>query len=161
MGIALFAPAPVSPVRGKTTAKPDWSAVLARCFDRHGPAVYGLAQRITGNEEVAARLTAEVFAGLEEITDEAALGHCVLADVHRRAVAWARTAPPPPAGGISLEALQVLSAAEREVIGAAYFGGLTYAAVAERLDLPLAEVITLMQQGLRRLAAFTPAASAP
>ena len=159
MGTTLFAPAPISPPRPTATA-PAWGSVLARCFDRHGPAVYGLAQRVTGDAAIAARLTAEVFAGIEEVTDEVSLEHCVLTDVHRRAVAWVRTARVQPTAGITPDALPGLEPAEREVIAAAYFDGLTYSAIAERLGMPVGQVAALMHSGLRRLAAATPAGPA-
>ena len=161
MGHTLFAPAPVSLFRRRPPVASSWEATLAACFDRHGPAVFGLAERVTRDPDVASRLTAEVFAELTEVTDEAALAECILTAVHRRAVDWVRSTTRLPAAGFGQDALVALDAAEREVISAAYFDGLTYTEIAQRLGLPLTQVASLMQQGLRRLAAFNaPAASA-
>lgn len=161
MGQTLFAPAPVSLFRRRPPHASSWETTLAASFDRHGPAVYGLAERVTRNADVASRLTAEVFAELTEVTDEATLEECVLTAVHRRAVEWVRSTRPAPAGGFDQDALVALNAAEREVISAAYFDGETYTEIAQRLGLPVTQVAGLMQQGLRRLAVFNaPAASA-
>lgn len=134
----------------------EWSRALGRAYDQHGAAVFGLAERVTRNAEVAARLTVEVFASLHEITDEATLAECVLIDVHRRAVAWVREFQPATTSGLTYEALAVLPRTEREVIAAAYFGGQTYADIAQSLGLQLGQVATLMRIGLRRLSALSP-----
>ena len=157
----LFAPAPVSLFRRRPPAAPSWEATLAACYDRHGPAVFGLAERVTNDVDVASRLTAEVFAELSEVSDEATIAECVLTAVHRRAVAWVRSTAQPKKTGFSQDALAALDAAQREVIAAAYFDGQTYTEIAQRLGLSLTQVAGLMQQGLRSLAAFNaPAASA-
>ena len=160
MGNTLFAPAPISLSRRRPKAAASWEATLGACFDRHGPAVFGLAERVTRDAEVAARLTEEVFAELSDVTDDTTVAECVLTAVHRRAVSWVRSAAPKSAAALEQDPLATLDPAEREVIAAAYFDGLTYSEIAQRLDLPLSQVARLMQQGLRSLAAFTPAASA-
>jgi RNA polymerase sigma-70 factor (ECF subfamily) len=134
----------------------EWGVTLARSYDRHGAAVFGLAERVTRHPAVAARLTAEVFAGLGEVTDESTLEECVLVDVHRRAVSWVRQFGRQPRTELSHDALVVLPNAEREVIAAAYFGGLTYSQIAQQLELQPEEVTTLMRDGLRRLNSLSP-----
>jgi RNA polymerase sigma-70 factor (ECF subfamily) len=49
------------------------------------------------------------------------------------------------------EALTVLTPDEREAIEAAFFGGLTHAQVAERLDAPLGTIKTRIRSGLHKL----------
>lgn len=131
-------------------------ATLAACYDAHGPAVFGLAKWITGDVEVASRLTAEVFAALRYLDARGGIGGvraCVLADVHRRAVAWSRAnssrsrAPRP----LPFEGFADLPADERTVVAEAYFGAKTYDAVAPMINSTPAEVARLMQQALRRL----------
>lgn len=132
------------------------AATLAACYDQHGAAVFGLAQWITGDAEVASQLTAEVFAGLRHV--DAARGiegvrGCVLTDVHRRAVAWSRanSARAIARRPLPFEGFTDLPEDERTVIGEAYFGGKTYDGVAAILDVEPSEVARLMQQALRRL----------
>lgn len=160
MGLTMFAPAPISLRRRRPQAVSSWEATLAASFDRHGPAVFGLAERVTHDPDVAARLTAEVFAELSEVTDDSTLAECVLTAVHRRAVAWVRSSAPTSAATLGQDPLAALDPAHREVIAAAYFDGFTYAEIAQRLDLPLTQVAQLMQEGLRSLGTFTPAAAA-
>ena len=154
MSTTLFAPT------GVVSRRADWGETLARAYDEHAPAVYGLAKRVTRDDEVAARLTAEVFGDLGAITDETALAECVLTDVHRRAVAWVRDAP--GVSGLSRDepALSELPSIQRQVISAAYFDGMTCKQIAQHLALDLAEVAEHMQRGLRRLAALSSAAPA-
>ena len=132
------------------------AATLAACYDRHGAAVFGLAQWITGDAEVAAQLTADVFAALRYLDPTAGVegvAGCVMTDVHRRAVAWSRahstpTMTPRP---LPYEGFSDLPDDERTVVAEAYFGGRTYHDVAASLDVPPTEVARLMQQALRRL----------
>ena len=155
MGSTLVAPA-APDVTEQAATKPEWSRTLGRSYDQHGAAVFGLAERVTRNAEVAARLTVEVFGSLHDITDEATVAECVLTDVHRRAVAWVREFHPASRPGLTNDALAVLPRTEREVIAAAYFAGQTYADIAQSLDLQLGQVTTLMRTGLRRLSALSP-----
>lgn len=134
----------------------DFDTTLSRSYDRHAEAVYGLAHRVTRDAQVAARLTAEVFGALEDVTDESCLAECVLTDVHRRAVRWLRSNPAPPPRATQpndAEALAGLPSMEAAVIAAAYFDGWTTTTIAERFGLQVAQVAELMQTGLRRLAA--------
>lgn len=129
-------------------------ASLARWYDRLGAAVFGLAYRVTGDAEVAARLTAEVFAEVfADVTDdidESTLETALMAAVHRRAVEWVRTFRPPPTPPVR-DTLAGLPATEREVIAAAYFDGLTCADIGARLGIDRREVANLIQRGMRRL----------
>lgn len=150
-------------IAAKATQRID-TATLAASYDRHGAAVYGLARWITGDGEVAARLTADVFAALQWISvadGVEGLRGCVLTDVHRRAVAWTRTHSrlPRAPGAMPFDGCGDLSEDERVVVTEAYFGGKTYDAVAEILHTDRETVAALMQQALRRLAA--PAATSP
>ena len=156
VNLQLVPEAPATPLQAPATPLPPaWSDTLAASYDALAPAVFGVAVQVTSNEEVAARLTADVFAGLEAVTDEESLAHCVLTDVHRRAVSWVRSQNVTPGLHLHPGALEVLPSNEREVITAAYFCGETYADIASRMKLDPAEVAALMQQGLRRLAAPT------
>lgn len=136
---------------------------LAASYDRHGAAVYGLAHWITGDANVAARLTADAFAALRFISGTdgiEGLRGCVLTDVHRRAVAWTRANSPLSAGpgAAPFDGFGDLSHDERVVVTEAYFGGKTYDVVAEILGTDCETVARLMQQALHRLA--TPTATA-
>lgn len=152
MGSTLIAPGSAS------TPPHDWEQTLGRAYDAHAPAVYGLARRVTRDDDVAAQLTAEVFAGLDDVTDEACLAECVLTDVHRRAVAWIRDVRTAGGGPVAEPALAALPTPQRQVIAAAYYEGLTYAQIARRLAMDLTEVADHMQRGLRQLAAVNSAA---
>ena len=129
--------------------------MLATAYDQHGAAVYGLAHRVTGDAEVAAALTAEVFAGLRWVgaSGQHTLGSCLLTDVHRRAVAWTRSCERPAAmnAGLPLDDLALLDDDERAVLAEAYFGGKTYDEVAATLHITRADAARLMQQALHRL----------
>lgn len=157
MGNTLVASAAAPDVTVAAGTPPEeWSLRLGRSYDEHGAAVFGLAEKVTRNADVAARLTAEVFAALRSVTDEATLAECVLTDVHRRAVAWVREFQPQNRSELTHDALAVLPRTEREVIAAAYFGGQTYADIAQTLGLQLGQVTTLMRNGLHRLSALSP-----
>lgn len=154
MATTLFAPALVA-------SKPsERGQALARAYDEHAPAVYGLARRVTRDDAVAARLTADVFGDLDTITDERPLAECLLTDVHRRAVAWVRDTA--AVSGISRDepALSKLPSIQRQVIAAAYFDGMTCMQIAQQFALDLADVVEHMQRGLRRLAVLSQATPA-
>jgi DNA-directed RNA polymerase specialized sigma24 family protein len=120
--------------------------------------VFGLARQITGDAGVAASLTSETFASLHQLgpAPSETLEACLVTDVHRRAVQWARDERISHGADASAVAgaaplLDGLPDDERGVILDAYFGGCTYAEIAERRGLDAATVATLMQRGLRRL----------
>lgn len=132
-------------------------AALAASYDEHGAAVYGLAQWVTGDAQVAARLTEEVFAALRSVSLSGPvedLRQSVLTDVHRRAVAWRRQHSPLSQTDATLpfESLAHLDDTERFVVAEAYFCGQTYDAVARSLGVDRSEVARIMQRALRRLA---------
>lgn len=132
------------------------AALLGEIYDQHGAAVYGLAHWITGDAQVAARLTAETFGGLRFLDATGAVPGvrgCVLTDVHRRAVAWTREHNPLAASHASLpfDGFSQLDDDEQTVITEAHFGGKTYDAVAEMLGIECEDVARLMQHALRRL----------
>ena len=136
------------------------STTLAASYDAYGPAVYGLAVRVTGDGEVAARITAEVFATLRFVSTRDGidgLRACVLTDAHRRAVAWTRENPAQQhSTALPLEAFANLPDDEHAVIMEGYFGGKTYDEVAATLDKDRGEVARLMQSALHRLGVATP-----
>lgn len=133
---------------------------LAASYDAYGAAVYGLAQRVTANADVAARITAEVFAGLRFVcANEGVEGlrACVLTDAHRRAVAWARENPAQQLStALPLEGFVDLPDDEHAVIAEGYFAGKTYDEVAAALGKERGEVARLMQSALQRLGVATP-----
>ena len=132
---------------------------LEQAYDEHGAAVYGLAYRITGNEAEASRMTADVFAGLQEIGVGAdnGLRGCLLADVHRRAVAWKRSSEGARSMdlGLPLDGLAMLDDDERAVVAEAYFGGKTYEEIARNMQISRADAARLMQQALHHLGSAT------
>lgn len=154
MGTTLFAPARIA------SNPPERGEALARAYDEHASAVYGLARRVTRDDAVAARLTAEVFGDLDSIADEPALAERLLTDVHRRAVAWVRDTA--AVSGISRDepALSKLPSIQRQVIAAAYFDGMTCMQIAQQFALDVADVVEHMQRGLRRLAILSSATPA-
>lgn len=129
-------------------------------YDRHLATVFGLAQQVTGDPAVAEELAGDTFAALDglDATTTDALGACLVTDVHRRAVRWVRDERIAHAADIGAVAgstplLVTLPADEREVIVDAYFGGRTYAEIAQQRGLDPSSVAALMQRGLRRLSA--------
>lgn len=130
----------------------------ATAYDGHIAAVFGLAREITGSAEVAESLTSATFASLHHLgpNPSDSLRACLLTDVHRRAVQWTRDA----GGAHATDAAAVVAAApaldglpddERDVILDAYFGGCTYAQIAQQRGVDAAAIAALMQRGLRRL----------
>jgi DNA-directed RNA polymerase specialized sigma24 family protein len=129
-------------------------------YDGHLAAVFGLAREVTGSTEVAASLTSATFGSLNTLGPNPSdtLEACLLTDVHRRAVQWTRDegrSHGADTAAVTAAAPQLdgLPADEREVILDAYFGGATYAEIAQRRGLDAATVAALMQRGLRALTA--------
>ena len=136
------------------------SATTETAYDGHIAAVFGLAREITGDAAVAESLTAATFASLHHLgpNPSDSLRACLLTDVHRRAVQWAREegsthATDAAAVTAAAAALDGLPADERDVILDAYFGGCTYAQIAKQRGIAASAVAALMQRGLRRLTA--------
>jgi RNA polymerase sigma-70 factor (ECF subfamily) len=150
-------------------------------YDQTSSMVYGLALRVVRSEAIAEEVTQEVFlqvwrqsSGFDRARGSVKTWIATLA--HRRAVDAVRrsqssrdreskvpTDPPAPdvaeAAIASNErervtaALGALTELQLQVIEMAYFGGLTYREVAERLDTPLATVKTRIRDGLTRMRA--------
>lgn len=132
---------------------------LAGLYDAHAAAVYGLAERITRDTDVAANLTAEAFAELRFVSAEGvdSVLPCLLTDVHRRAVAWTRAHPARHSvTALPLAGFADLPDDEETVVMESYFGGKTYDEVAALLGQDRAEVARLMQSALHRLGVATP-----
>jgi RNA polymerase sigma-70 factor (ECF subfamily) len=148
-------------------------------YDRLSPLVFGLALRTTRSRVIAEEVTQEVFVQVWDQADrfDRARGSArswVATIAHRRAVDAVRRAQSSADRELSVppdvphhdvadavveddertrvrESLTVLTDLQREVIELAYFGGLTYRQVAERLGAPLGTVKTRMRDGLARI----------
>jgi len=154
---------------------------LHALYERAHRVVFTLIMRIAANRETAEELTIDVFhdvwrhAARYEAANGTVLGW-IMNQARSRAIDRLRFENrkkrnnggdlPPPAGAaadphdvIELRArsellraaLATLTAAEREAIEATYFGGLTHAEAAERLDEPLGTVKTRIRSGLHKL----------
>jgi RNA polymerase sigma-70 factor, ECF subfamily len=143
-------------------------SALAAVYDEHAGLVYGLARRVTRNDELARDIAQEVFAYFWENPDRVDLARGTLRAylsvlTHRRAVdevrryearSRAETASAPPEeedgpeaqviaeaarswrGKRVAELLGTLPAEQREAVRLAYYEGLTYVQVANRLGIP-------------------------
>jgi RNA polymerase sigma-70 factor (ECF subfamily) len=154
---------------------------LAEAYRRHAGAVFGLAKRLLGNQPLAEEVVQEVFLRLwndpgRYDPSRGTLRSYLLAQCHGRSVDLLRSegsrrlreerdARRTAEAGYDLEhevwdmaaadqvrrAVGALPAAERSAIELAYFGGLTYREVAERLGEPEGTVKSRIRAGLRRL----------
>jgi RNA polymerase sigma-70 factor (ECF subfamily) len=150
-------------------------------YDQTSGMVYGLSLRVLRSEAMAEEVTQEVFlqvwrqaSGFDRGRGSVKTWIATLA--HRRAVDAVRrsqssrdretkVAADPPAPDVAeaaiatddrervRAALAALTDLQLQVIEMAYFGGLTYREVAERLDTPLATVKTRIRDGLTRMRA--------
>jgi RNA polymerase sigma factor (sigma-70 family) len=143
-------------------------SALAAVYDEHAGLVYGLARRVTRDEELARDIAQEVFAYFWENPDRVDLDRGTLRAylsvlAHRRAVdevrrhkarSRAETASAPQEeedgpeaqvvaedarswrGKRVSELLGTLPAEQREAVRLAYYEGLTYVQVANRLSIP-------------------------
>lgn len=151
---------------------------LETIFERYGGAVRSMAFRVLKNEALAEDTVQEVFVSFWKSPDRydpdrGTLRTFLLTLAHRRAIdlvrseqarfnreekvledvppsideeVWSRT--------VSKEvrdAVADLNEGEREAISLAYFGGLTYVEVANRLGLPEGTVKSRIRSGMRRL----------
>lgn len=153
-------------------------AALEKVFERYGGAVRSMALRVLRNEALAEDTVQEVFVAFWNAPDRfdpsrGSLRTFLLTLAHRRAIdivrseqarfnreekvrddvppsideeVWSRTVSEEVR-----EAVAALSEGEREAISLAYFGGLTYVEVAERLGLPEGTVKSRIRSGMRRL----------
>jgi RNA polymerase sigma-70 factor (ECF subfamily) len=176
-----------------TTAAPD-AVLLARIragddvalghvYDRHVDVVYGLARRVTRDEQLARDVTQEVFTHLWELPDRVDLTRGTLRSylavlAHRRAVDEVRrherryrteshAARPDHTEDSSTEVvdtaarswgrerlancLSTLPEEQRSAIELAYFDGLTYRQVAERLGVPEGTAKSRLRLALARM----------
>lgn len=160
------------------TAARDRGA-FSELYDQLSSLVYGLALRTTKSSALAEEVTQEVFLQIWRQADrfdpsKGSPRSWVATLAHRRAVDTVRRSqaaidregalpsfPSPP--DVAEEVVEIderarvrevmggLTELQRQVIEMAYFGGLTYREVAERLDAPLGTVKTRMRDGLTRM----------
>lgn len=160
----------------KRIADGDHSA-FASLYDKHAALVYGVAKRVLGNREQAEDVTQSVFlqvwarpeafaggnfaAWIARVTRNASL------DILRSAAVRTREPEIPvdlPAEGALEEqvfervratalatAVAALPEDQRIAIEQAYFAGLSYREVADRLNAPLGTVKSRIRMGLRKL----------
>jgi RNA polymerase sigma-70 factor (ECF subfamily) len=153
-------------------------AALAELFDRYGGIAYGLAHRVTRDDELAADAVRRAFAtvsrgGARPHGDTLTLYAWLIAITHREAVAVARAArarageeiglpePLPLAGRGSVGAvLDLLPGRDREVIDRCYYDGVSEPELARWHDLPRTTVQTRARSALTTLRAELDAARA-
>jgi RNA polymerase sigma-70 factor (ECF subfamily) len=154
---------------------------LAEAYRRHAGAVYGLARRLLGVDAQAEEVVQEVFLRLWDQPEKydparGSLRSFLLAQCHGRSVDVLRSDTArrkreerdlrrTAEGGYDLEhevwdltvadrmrdALQTLPVFEREAIELAYWGGLSYREVAERLGQPEGTIKSRIRSGMKRL----------
>lgn len=159
-------------------ASRDRSA-LEIVFKEHGAAVKGVAWRVLRDETLAEDVVQETFVSFWDSPakyDSArgslrtfllTIAHRKSVDVVRSEVARSRRERKPPdpvhvdveeeiwARDLSAtvrKALDDLAAGEREAIALAYYGGLSYVEVAEKLGLPEGTVKSRIRAGMKKLA---------
>ena len=154
-------------------------SAFSEVYDQTASLVYGLVLRVVRAPSIAEEVTQEVYLQVwRQATrfdpDKGSAKTWITTLAHRRAVDAVRrsessrqreaASPPDPPGRDAAEAaiesderrrlqaaLDELTSLQRESIELAYFGGLTYREVAQRLDAPLGTVKTRMRDGLIRL----------
>ncbi len=154
---------------------------LEELYDRYGRLAFSLAVRIVASPETAEEIVQEAFLSIWRgaVRYEAARGSVrtwLLSITHHRAIdavrrrgARVQTAPIDErvqyVGGADVwqdvsrsltrdevrAALAALPADQRESIELAYFGGLTYPEIAQKLGLPLGTVKSRLRLGLQKL----------
>ena len=160
----------------KRIAEGDHNA-FAALYDKHGALVFGIAKRILANREQAEDVTQSVFLQIWTRPESFAGGNFAawVARVARNASldilrsAAVRTREPvipldlPAEGALDEQvfervraaaltaAVAALPADQRVAIEHAYFGGLTYREVADRLKEPLGTIKSRIRMGLRKL----------
>ncbi len=155
------------------------SDALSALYDLTSELVYGVALRVIRSPEMAEEVTQEVFLQIWEQAssfdpEKGSARAWVATLAHRRAVDSVRRSqsvrdreervlPDLPADNVAdraiaadersrlREALSSLTDLQYEAIDMAYYEGLTYREVAERLDAPLGTVKSRMRDGLMRL----------
>jgi RNA polymerase sigma-70 factor (ECF subfamily) len=150
---------------------------FASLYDRHSALVFGIAKRVLGNREQAEDVTQsiflqiwtrpEMFAGGNFAAWVGRVARNASLDVLRSAAVRTRAPELPldvPAEGALDEqvfervrssaltsAVAALPEDQRVAIEQAYFAGLSYREVAERLNAPLGTVKSRIRMGLRKL----------
>jgi RNA polymerase sigma-70 factor, ECF subfamily len=154
---------------------------LAEAYRRHAGATFGLAKRLLNDHARAEEVVQEVFVRLwnepsRYDPERGTLRSFLLAHTHGRSVDLIRSdvsrrnredreAREQADGGYDVahevwdmavaghvrEAMKTLQPGERDAIELAYFGGLTYKEVAERLGDPEGTVKSRIRSGLKRL----------
>lgn len=155
------------------------SEAFSRLYDRTSDMVYGLALRVVKAPALAEEVTQEVYLQIWERADTfdpgkgsgktwiATLAHRRAVDAVRRSQSARdredRVVPEAPRDDVSESAIEAderarvrralssLTELQWEAIDLAYFGGLTYREVSERLGAPLGTVKSRMRDGLLRL----------
>lgn len=158
-------------------------AALAEAYRRHAGATFGLAKRLLNDDSRAEEIVQEVFVRLwnepnRYDPERGTLRSFLLAHTHGRSVDMIRSdvsrrtreekeAREQAVGGYDVahevwdlalaghvrEAMEALQEGERDAIELAYFGGLTYKEVANRLGEPEGTVKSRIRSGLKRLRA--------
>ncbi len=156
-------------------------AALAELYDRHGRAAHALALRVTGNAETAQDVVQEAFLALWRRghtyqPERGAVRGWLLTVVRNRAIDALRGSGGQVARVLPVDtlvlaatdnpeaeamqavdgrrvraALAALPPEQRDVVELAYFGGLAYPEVAERMGIPLGTVKSRMRLALERL----------
>jgi RNA polymerase sigma-70 factor (ECF subfamily) len=154
---------------------------LEALYDRYGSAAYSLALRLTGSRETAEDVVQESFLSAWKRadtyrSDRGSARTWLLGITHHRAVdnlraRMARAPMTPLDDDLQLAAdddiwsevelrldrqaivtaLDGLPAEQRESIRLAYFGGLSYPEIAQRLSVPLGTVKSRMRLGIEKL----------
>ncbi|HEY7294463.1 MAG TPA: sigma-70 family RNA polymerase sigma factor [Dehalococcoidia bacterium] len=157
------------------------ASALEALYERYGRLAFSLAVRIVGSPETAEEIVQEAFLSIWRGAatyqpNRAAVRTWLLSITHHRAVdavrrwsARVQTAPledqPQLVGGQDVwadvsaslvreevrSALSQLPEEQRQSIELAYFGGLTYPEVAEKLGVPLGTVKSRLRLGLQKL----------
>jgi RNA polymerase sigma-70 factor, ECF subfamily len=152
---------------------------LKEIYDRFGGAVHSVALKVLRNPELAEDVVQETFVTFWNSPERfdstrGSLKTYLLTIAHRRAVDIVRSeearsrrelVPPDPdyssveeeiltraTSDLVHEALTDLDENERKAITMAYFGGLTYVEVADRLGAPEGTVKSRIRNGMRKLA---------
>ncbi len=152
-------------------------AAFSALYDRHAALVYGVAKRILSNAAQAEDVTQSVFlqlwsnptafrggnfvGWLARVAKNAALDILRSSAVRTREPEMPQNMPSDVAiedevfmrlqGTAISNAVAALPPDQRTAIEQAYFGGLSYREVAERLDTPVGTVKSRIRAGLRRL----------
>lgn len=157
---------------------------LAEAYRRHGGAVFGLSNRVLGDDSLAEDVTQELFVRLWNEpgrfdSQRGTLRSFLQRQAHSRSVERVRSEEArrrredrsialdrEPLDDVETRivesidservrrALDAIEVDERRAIVLAYYGGLSYREVALRLDLPEGTVKSRIRAGLRRLASI-------